>query len=223
VFVRVKVCCIQDEAEARLAIDAGAHALGFVGPGLSGPEVMDEGRIQRVVRSVPPGVASFLLTRVSDPAALAAQVLRCGANVVQICDEVEPEAWAAVRAAAPWVRIAQVVHVQDERAIARAQAVAPHVDAVLLDSGTPTGPNPVFGGSGRTHDWQLSARIVEVVDRPVWLAGGLRADNIVEAIRTVRPFGVDLCSGVRADGRLNPERLAAFFAAVRVASGGSPS
>jgi phosphoribosylanthranilate isomerase len=212
---RVKICCIQDPREAALAVSAGADAIGLVGRGLSGPEVIDDDdRIAAIADTVPPFVSSVLLTREQDPAALAAQVVRCRTTLVQIGDAVVPEAWAAVRDSAPNVGIVQVVHVSGEDAIAEAVRVAPFVDGVLLDSGTPTGPNPVFGGSGATHDWSISARIVEAVDKPVYLAGGLRASNVAEGVARVKPFAIDLCSGVRTDGRLDPEKLADFFAAV---------
>jgi phosphoribosylanthranilate isomerase len=212
---RVKICCVLDEAEGRLAVDAGADMVGLVGPGLSGPEVRDEAAIQRIAATIPPPVGSVLLTRVSDPDALAAQVVRCGTSIVQLCDAMPAAAWAAVRRAAPGVRILQVVHVSGPSAIAEALHVAPHVDALVLDSGTPSGPAPVFGGTGRTHDWAISAEIVRRVAKPVFLAGGIRPDNVAAAWQAVRPFGFDLCSGARIDGAMNAARLAAFFRAIR--------
>ena len=90
-------------------------------------------------------------------------------------------------------------------------AVAPAVDGILLDSGNPSLPVKELGGKGRTHDWRLSRRIREAVDVPVFLAGGLHAGNVAEAIDRVGPFGVDVCSGVRTNGRLDEEKLAEFF------------
>jgi len=95
-----------------------------------------------------------------------------------------------------------------------AREVAPLVDALLLDSGNQKLPVKELGGTGRTHDWSLSRRIRESAGRPVFLAGGLNAANVGDAIRAVTPFGVDLCSGVRSSGRLEPGRLAAFFHAL---------
>jgi phosphoribosylanthranilate isomerase len=88
------------------------------------------------------------------------------------------------------------------------------VDAFLLDSGNPKLAVKELGGTGRVHDWHVSRRVVEAVDRPVFLAGGLAPENAAEAVRRVRPFGLDLCSGVRRKGRLDAGRLAAFFAAI---------
>ena len=78
--------------------------------------------------------------------------------------------------------------------------LAARVDALLLDSGRPDAQVKTLGGTGLTHDWALSAEIVAQVDRPVFLAGGLRESNVAEAIAQVKPFGVDLCSGVRTEG-----------------------
>jgi phosphoribosylanthranilate isomerase len=110
-----------------------------------------------------------------------------------------------------------VIHVEDESALDEANAAAPHVDALLLDSGRPKAAVRELGGTGRAHDWSVSARIVAQCGRPVFLAGGLNAGNVREAVARVRPFGVDLCSGVRRDGRLDAEKLGAFVAALRAA------
>lgn len=211
---RVKICCILDETEAAMAVDAGADCVGLVGPGLSGPEVRDEATIARIAKTLPPPVGGVLLTRETDPAALVEQVRHCATPWVQICDDASPDAWSALHAALPNVRILQVVHVHGPAAIDQARTIAPFVDAILLDSGTPTGPNPVFGGTGRTHDWSISRAIVQTCGRPVFLAGGLRPENVADAWHTVRPFGLDLCSGVRVGGRLDAGRLRAYFEAV---------
>ena len=114
----------------------------------------------------------------------------------------------------------QVVHVSGEASVAEALAVCPHVDALLLDSGNPSLAVKELGGTGRVHDWSLGARIVRSVPRPVYLAGGLKPDNVARAIEQVRPFGVDVCSGLRTDGKLDEEKLAAFTGAI---AGISPS
>jgi phosphoribosylanthranilate isomerase len=111
-----------------------------------------------------------------------------------------------------------VVHVRGPESVDEAVAVAPWVDAILLDSGDPTAAIQELGGTGRVHDWAISRRIrdaVAALDRPLFLAGGLRAENVGRALATVDPYGLDLCSHVRRDGRLDAERLAAFVAAVR--------
>ena len=214
---RVKICCIETEAMARMAIDAGAAALGLVTAMPSGPGVISDDQARRIAALAPPGVATFLLTCETDPAKLVAQVAAAGTNVVQIVDAVAPQAYAALRQALPAVKIVQVIHVEDEAALAEARAVAPLVDGLLLDSGRPKAAIKELGGTGRVHDWQVSRRIVAAVPCPVYLAGGLGPENVADAIRAVRPFGVDLCSGVRTDGLLDPAKLGALMDAVRAA------
>ena len=96
-------------------------------------------------------------------------------------------------------------------------ALLPLVDALLLDSGRPDADRKTLGGTGEVHDWTLSRRIVATAPVPVWLAGGLRPENVAAAVATVRPHGVDVCSGVRGDGRLDERLLTAFCAAAREA------
>ena len=211
---RVKICCITTLEEARLAIAHGADALGLVSEMPSGPGVIPEERIAEIAAAVPPPIATFLLTSRNDVDGIVEQVRRCGTNTVQLCDQLEPGDHQRLAAALPGIRIVQVVHVTGEDSVAEAYAVGPHVHALLLDSGKPDGDVKELGGTGRIHDWRLSRRIVEGSPVPVFLAGGLRAVNISEAIRQVGPFGVDLCSGVRANGELDTEKLGRFYAAL---------
>jgi len=207
---RIKVCCISSVDEARAAVALGADALGLVSRMPSGPGVVAEDLIAEIVATVPPPVATFLLTSATNADAIVDQALRLRPTTLQLVDDVPLAAYATIRRAAPWVRIVQVIHVGGVESIARAKAVAPHVDALLLDSGNQALAVKELGGTGRTHDWTVSRRIVEEYGRPVFLAGGLRPDNVGEAIRAVRPFGLDVCSGVRTDGRLDEGKLAAF-------------
>lgn len=201
--------------EVRLAVRHGADALGFVSAMPSGPGVIDERLIATLVRLVPPAVATFLLTCLDDPDAIAAQQRRCGTNTLQLCDRMDRAAYSALRRALPGVHIVQVIHVTDAASVAEAQDIAPFVDAILLDSGNQTLAVKELGGTGRTHDWTLSGRIRESIAVPLFLAGGLRSDNVADGVVAVRPFGVDVCSGVRSEGRLDETKLAGFVAAVR--------
>lgn len=211
---RVKICCISSPTEAALAVAAGASALGLVSAMPSGPGVIDESTIGLIARRVPPGVATFLLTSAQGVGAIVAQQHRCDVNTIQLVDRLPAGAHARLRAALPGIRLVQVIHVTGPTSIDEAVAVAPAVDAILLDSGDQTLPIKELGGTGRVHDWAISRSIREAIDVPLFLAGGLQATNVAAAIREVAPFGVDVCSGVRTDGRLDPSRLAQFFAAV---------
>jgi phosphoribosylanthranilate isomerase len=217
---RIKICCIQSEAEARLAIAQGADALGLVGTMPSGPGPIDDALIARVAARVPPPIATFLLTSETDPEGIIAHARRCRTNTLQLVDRVAEQAYPRLRAALPGIKLVQVIHVAGDESVSEALAAAAHADALLLDSGQPHAATKVLGGTGRVHDWALSRRIVEAVPCPVFLAGGLRADNVGAAIATVRPFGVDVCTGVRRrdDYSLDPDKLEAFVAAVAAAS-----
>ncbi len=211
---RVKVCCIQDEAEAWMAIRHGASALGLVSEMPSGPGVIEEGMIARIASGIPPGVTSVLLTSRQDVPGIVAQQRRLGTGALQLCDELAEGAHAELRAALPGIAIIQVVHVTGPKSLAQAQALGRDVDAILLDSGDPRLPVKRLGGTGRCHDWGLSQRIREAARVPLFLAGGLRPDNVGQAVDQVAPYGLDVCSGVRREGRLDPTLLAAFFQAL---------
>jgi phosphoribosylanthranilate isomerase len=213
----LKVCCIATPDEASRAIAAGARAVGLVSSMPSGPGVIEEALIAEIARSIPPAIESWLLTSRTDADAIAEQHARCGTSAVQLTDALaRTEEYARLRRLLPdGVRIVQVIHVLDEASVLEARAAAAHVDAILLDSGNPRLATKELGGTGRVHDWTLSAAIRASVPVPVLLAGGLRAENVRAAIAAVRPFGIDVCSGVRRDGALAPERLASFTAEVR--------
>ena len=215
VRTRVKVCCIASEEEAALAVRMGASALGLVSRMPSGPGPIPESRIRDIAGSVPPGVATFLLTCETTADPIIAQQRYCGANTLQLVDAVAPEVYPTLRHALPGIGIVQVIHVRDENAIDDARQVSPLVDAVLLDSGNPSLSIKQLGGTGRAHDWAVSRRIRDAVGVPVYLAGGLNPQNVGKAIAQVQPFGVDVCSGLRTEGRLDPTKLEEFMLAVR--------
>jgi phosphoribosylanthranilate isomerase len=211
---RIKICCISSADEASCAVAAGADAIGLVSAMPSGPGVIDDLTIRAIATCVPPPVATFLLISGQDASGIVAQVRASGTGVVQLCDRLVRGTHADLRAALPGLRIVQVIHVLGEESVAEALAVAPAVDALLLDSGNPSLAVKQLGGTGRCHDWRWSRLIRERSPVPVFLAGGLRPDNVAQAIAEVGPFGLDVCSGVRTEGRLDPDKLAAFLCAV---------
>jgi phosphoribosylanthranilate isomerase len=215
VTTRVKICCISSVAEAHMAIRYGASALGLVSRMPSGPGVIDEALIAEIAAIVPPPVATFLLTSSQNVDEIVAQQRRCRTNTIQLCDRVEPGGHQALRAALPGVKIVQVVHVTGEESVEEAVAASASVDAVLLDSGNQALAVKELGGTGRVHDWSLSRRIRDAIQVPLFLAGGLKADNVAPAVARVAPFGIDVCSGVRTDGRLDERKLSAVFEAIR--------
>jgi len=209
---RIKICCIRSVAEAGLAIRHGANAIGLVSAMPSGPGSIAEETIAEIAATVPPGVATFLLTSRRDAESIIAQQRRCRVNTLQLCDSVEPGCHAQLRASLPGIALVQVIHVTGPESVDEAVAVAGDVDALLLDSGNQKLAVKELGGTGRTHDWRISRQIVEAVRVPVFLAGGLTPENVATAVREVRPFGLDVCSGLRTNGNLDEEKVKRFFA-----------
>jgi phosphoribosylanthranilate isomerase len=213
-MIRVKVCCIASHEEAALAIGHGAHAIGLVSAMPSGPGPIAEDRIAEIAARVPPPTRTFLLTSRQSASAIVEQHRRLRTTTIQIVDHLTDGSYEEIRDGLPGVELVQVVHVQGPESVEEAVEVASHVDAILLDSGNQRAAVKELGGTGRTHDWSVSRRIREAIPIPLYLAGGLRADNVGAAIAAVEPYAVDLCSGVRTDGRLDDRKLTAFFAAV---------
>ncbi len=209
---RIKICCIASIAEAWLAIEHGASALGLVSEMPSGPGVISEDLIAEIAATIPPAIGSFLLTSKQDVGSIVQQQRRLGVNTIQICDRLPTGDHRDLRDALPGISLVQVIHVNGPESVAEAGAVAPFVNAILLDSGNQSLPLKELGGTGRTHDWTLSRRIRESVQVPLFLAGGLNGSNVADAVRQVGPFGLDVCSGVRTNGELDDAKLKAFFA-----------
>jgi len=208
---RVKICCISSLAEARLAVRCGASALGLVSRMPSGPGVIAEELIAQIAARVPPAVASFLLTCEQNAKAIVAQQRRCGTNTIQICDRLTSGNYDDLKSALPGISIVQVIHVVGPESVDEAIAVAPHVDGILLDSGNPALATKELGGTGRIHNWALSRMIRKAIDVPMFLAGGLNAGNVKQAIEEVGPYGLDVCTGVRTEGKLDERKLSQMF------------
>jgi phosphoribosylanthranilate isomerase len=218
--VRVKICCIASVEEAKLAISYGASAIGLVSAMPSGPGPIPEDLIATIAARIPPGVSSFLLTCKQDAAGISRQHYKTKTNTMQIVDEFPLDEYDELRNALSGIKLVQVIHVIDESSVDLALRVSDHVDAVLLDSGNPALATKELGGTGRVHDWSISRTIRKNLKIPVYLAGGLKPDNVAEAIETVGPFAVDVCSGVRTDGKLDEKKLSGFFRAVRQMNAG---
>jgi phosphoribosylanthranilate isomerase len=208
---KVKICCISSVEEAQIAITCGASALGLVAEMPSGPGRISDELICEIAKTVPPPISTFLLTSQTSAKGIIEHHKRTHTNTIQIVDELKSGTYQEIREALPNVKIVQVIHVIDEKSLEEALRISSEVDAILLDSGNPNLQVKELGGTGRTHNWNLSRKIVEQCGKPVFLAGGLRAENVREAIEAVQPFGLDLCSSVRTDGKLDKRKLTDFF------------
>ncbi len=210
-LTRVKICCISSIEEANMAIRFGASALGLVANMPSGPGVISDEEIIAISKTVPPAIATFMLTSQTSADEIILHHKRTLTNTIQIVDELTQGTYEKIREALPAIKIVQVIHVIDEKSIDEAIRISHSVDALLLDSGNPNLAIKELGGTGRVHNWSLSKKIVEQSKVPVFLAGGLTVENVRQAIDQVQPFGLDLCTGVRTNKKLDPFKLENFF------------
>lgn len=207
--VRVKICGITSLADARAAIAAGADALGFVfvpgTPRYIAPDLAGE-----IVRELPPFIARVGLFVDAETRMVAETLVRSGMDTLQFHGQETPDFVRQFRRA---VKVMKAFRVRGEETLMRLPAYADAVDAVLLDAYV----DGAHGGTGARFDWNLAVRARDT-GKPLVLAGGLTPANVAEAVRTVRPYGVDVSSGVEsAPGRKDPEKLAAFVRAAKSA------
>jgi phosphoribosylanthranilate isomerase len=208
---RIKICCISTIGEARSAIELGASAIGLVGRMPSGPGPIPDDLIREIAKTVTPPVATFLLTSETTVEAIISHHQRTNTNTIQMVDLLDGGKYSELKSALPAVKMVQVIHVINEESVELAIRISRQVDALLLDSGNPFLKIRELGGTGRVHDWKLSRRIRDNAGCPVFLAGGLKPENVRQAVESVQPFGIDVCSGVRTNGKLDLVKLKAFF------------
>jgi phosphoribosylanthranilate isomerase len=213
-LTRVKICCISTIEEADMGVKYGASSLGLVGKMPSGPGIISDEQIYKIVQTVPPAISTFLLTSETAVNDIIEHYTKTQTSTIQIVDKLKQGTYETIKNALPAVKIVQVIHVIDENTIDEAIEISELVDAILLDSGNPNLHIKELGGTGRVHNWNISKKIVSQIKVPVFLAGGLHADNVQQAIDAVQPFGVDLCSAVRTNNMLDPFKLEKFFNAI---------
>ncbi len=206
----IKICCISSVEEARLASGAGAHLLGLVGPMPSGPGVLTLDAARAIAAHDHRPARPILLTASDTAADIARDAATVGVSSVQVVRHIAvQEARTLGESGLDYV---QVIHVEGPDSVDLVDTYAEHCSAFLLDSGRPAAG--FLGGTGAVHDWSLSAGFVRRSPRPVWLAGGLTPENVGAAIETVRPDGLDICSGLRREGRLDAGLLRDYIVAI---------
>lgn len=209
--LRIKICCIGSEDEAKTAIEYGASAIGLVGKMPSGPGPISDDLIRQIAAIIPPPISTFLLTSETTTDEIIKHHQRTNTNTIQLVDAVDNRCYSQLKSALPSVKIVQVIHIIDERSVEKAIEISELVDAILLDSGNPNLKVKELGGTGRIHNWKLSRQIREKSRCPVFLAGGLNPENVRQAIDEVQPFAIDVCNGVRTNGQLDKKKLETFF------------
>jgi phosphoribosylanthranilate isomerase len=213
--MQVKICCISSLEEAKLAIQSGATDIGLLGKMPSGPGIISDELIAQISKRISPNNSTWLLTSEIESKKIIAQHKKTNTTTIQIVYKIKYANYCEIRNALPDIKIAQVVHILGDDSIEEAKRVSEFVDYLLLDSGNPNLPIKQLGGTGKTHNWSISKRICQEVNVPVYLAGGLNSKNINGAIEYVKPYGVDLCSGVRTDQKLDETKLIEFFSKVK--------
>jgi phosphoribosylanthranilate isomerase len=204
----IKVCGIQNAEEAAGAIAAGANTLGF----LMGLTHLAEDKISpekatAIVRELPEHIRSVMVTHLLDENDIGAMAREVGVKAVQIHDDLPVDRVRKLRLILPNVELIKAIHVTGADALVKAHEYAESVDMLLLDSRTKTR----LGGTGQTHDWNISREIVRAVNIPVILAGGLNPQNVAEAIKSVDPAGIDANSGLeKKDGSKDFEKIRVF-------------
>jgi len=212
--IRVKICCISSSEEADIAVKYGASAVGLVSKMPSGPGVISDAEIRSIAKFVPPPVSTFLLTSETSADEIIKHHLRTFTNTIQIVDELKSGSYKEIKDSLPAIKLVQVIHVINEKSVDEALMISERVDALLLDSGNPNLKVKELGGTGRVHNWKLSRKIVKESKVPVFLAGGISSDNVEKAINEVAPFGLDLCSSVRTNGKLDKQKLEDLFSKI---------
>jgi phosphoribosylanthranilate isomerase len=185
----------------------------------SGPGILDNSEIVNIAQTVPPPIATFLLTSETTGPSIIKHYQKVHTSVIQLVDSVPAGAYHSIKNQLPAVKLVQVIHIRGESSMDQALEVSECVDALLLDSGNPDADTKILGGTGKTHNWDISRQIVKQTTVPVFLAGGLNPQNVRKAIETVQPYGLDLCSGIRTQGKLDEKKLASFMEAVGYSNG----
>ncbi len=193
-----------------MAVGHGVDAVGLLGCMPSSPRAIDMDLARQIASVVPVAVETFLLTASLSGEEIAEQAKYCGVTAIQIAQHVDPIEYQHIATRLPHIKRVQVVHVEDESALDLIDVYEPHVHAFILDSGSTGATVADLGGTGRVHDWRISSEFVRRTSKPVFLAGGLNPRNVRDAISVMAPFGIDLCSGVRRNNKLDAGLLDEF-------------
>ncbi|MFA5384974.1 MAG: phosphoribosylanthranilate isomerase [Eubacteriales bacterium] len=207
--MKIKICGINNFEDLQSCIKAGADALGFL-VGLTHPaeDKLEDIRLAKsLIDRIPPFVSTVMVTHLTNEGEIV-NLARCmGTTSVQINDYTEPSVLKKVCDGLKDIKIIKSVHVTGSDAIELTKAYLPFADAILLDSRE----GPRIGGTGKTHDWEISRKIVQESNKPVILAGGLNPGNVYEAVKKVQPFAVDVNSGVETNFRKDPAKINLFI------------
>jgi phosphoribosylanthranilate isomerase len=207
--MRVSVCGACNEADCAAIVSGGADSVGvIVFPRHRAEDAVDLDTAERLLQGVPPYVGRYAVTHAIDLEDLR-KVAMLPIDTLQLHDVVAPEVASRLKREQPWLRLIKAFPVVPGTDPEVAQWTD-LVDAILFDTADPESGR--IGGTGKVHDWTVSAEYRELLEIPVVLAGGLRADNVLDAVQTVRPWALNLNTGVEIRGRKDPELVREFVA-----------
>jgi phosphoribosylanthranilate isomerase len=210
----IHVAGIIDQAEAEMLVECGVLFLGFPFRLAKHKEDLPEKEAGRIIRSLSPDVTCLLITYLSDPRQIVELCREIGVSYVQLHGDIGIDELASLKSVWAELRIVKSLIVGDANLAELEQEIdktAPYVDGYITD--TYDRSTGAMGATGKTHDWLIDRRLVEISPRPVIIAGGLNPDNVREAIRQVHPAGVDVHTGIEGpDGRKDRELARRFVA-----------
>lgn len=196
--VRVKICGNKRVEDALEAIRLGADAIGLlVGQEHVSRDFISPLAAASIAKQLPPFCAIALVTDITGVAEILQLVNFIGVNTLQLHGNSSPEDMKLIKKELPYLKIIKSLHIIDEASIGIGKKYIGVADAILLDSFNET--KNQIGGTGKTHNWNISRKIVDEYNTPIILAGGLSPDNVAEAIKFVRPYGVDVNTGTKGE------------------------
>lgn len=204
-MIRVKICGVRQPEDVTIAARCGADAFGvLVGRAHHSPDFIESAEARRIIRTAPPFMTPVLVTHLSDPVEVLGLINATGVNVVQIHSEMDPTALKMLRGTKRGLRVLKAFHIISEESVTYGEPYLGCVDGFILDTFSPE--TDQVGGTGRVHDWHISRAVVErYAPMPVILAGGLDPVNVSDAVKAVRPYGVDVNTGTKNSGGMKDE------------------
>jgi phosphoribosylanthranilate isomerase len=217
-MIKVKICGIKRLEDALLAVSYGADALGFLlGQKHSSNDFLEKEDAKGIIEKLPPFVSSVLVTHLEKADEIVPLAKYLGVSTIQLHGDTSPEEAKTIKKELHYIKIYKAIHVINEGSIEKGKSYLPFVDAVLPD--TINLETDQVGGTGKTHDWNISKKMVEYYDIPLILAGGLNPDNVIDSIKFVKPYAVDANSGTKGvDGYKDKEKLRLFIERAKTAS-----
>lgn len=207
-MVKVKICGITNIKDALLAAELGADFLGFIVEISESEDSLSKDEAKNLIRQLPLEVIPVMVTYLNNAEEIVKVASYVIAGAVQLHSNISLPEIGKIRKALPKIKIIKAIHVIDEKVVSEAVKFSDYVDYILLDSKA----KGKIGGTGKTHDWSISRKIILKCKKPVLLAGGLNPENVLDAVRKIKPFGVDVNSGVKAKPRVkDAEKLRKFI------------